>query len=182
MSTLTLVDRSPNAMSNRAQAYLALAGARHFLTGAFLLGAPWLFSAAAFVPMFGSVPLDAWGTVFFLEGCACVFAAAARNGDVARVAMVVSATVSTVLGVGLAIGIGVAWTAWFQHVGWDVVQQLMLNRPITYPIELTPVAPAPPSPLLFPIILLPMAGKDLVMCAQPLRVPLEDEGKPAEEA
>lgn len=173
MMNLHLMDRSPWAMTDRARAYLALAGTRHFLTGAFFLGFPWLFSAAAYVPMFGAVPLDTWGVVFALEGMACTFAAIARNADVARVAMVVSAVISTVLGVGLSIGICMAWSTWLDHVGVQVMLDLISTRPPKYPPDLLILAPAPPSPL-FPIILLPMAGKDLVMCAQPLRVPLED--------
>lgn len=175
--SISLVDRSPYAMTNRARTYLSVAGARHFLVGAFMLSTPWLFSAAAFGPMFTAVPLDGWGVALFAVGAACAFSAIARNADVARVAMVASATISSVLGLGLAIGIGAAWSTWVQHLGWDLVSDLLATRPVAYPDGLLGLTTAPPSPML-PLALIPLAIKDLVMCAQPLRVPLEDIPQP----
>lgn len=173
--TILLVDRSPRAMTARARVYLGVAGYRHFIIGAFLLVTPWLFSAAAFIPIFGLLPLKLWGVIMTLEGIACVAAAVTRNAAIARGAIAGSAVITLALALGLWIGIIAAWVTWFRAVGWGAVWHLLVTYPDKFPGDLLALAAAPPSPFL-PVVLLAITVKDFVMCAQPLRVPLEESG------
>ena len=173
MTPLNLVDHSPRAMTARARAYLSAAGYRHFTIGAFLLVLPWLFSAAAFIPIFGLVPLVAWGVIMTAEGIACTAAAVTRNATIARASIAVSAVITLTMAMGLWVGVIASWNRWIALVGWEQVWSLVAARPDTFPAALLLLAAAPPSPFL-PVVLTALTVKDFVMCAQPLRVPLEE--------
>jgi hypothetical protein len=108
-----------------------------------------------------------------LTGAACLLGAVAKNGNIARAGVCSSAVVTLVLAVGLTIGIIAVWVGWSQAVGWDQAWKIMLNRPETYPPQLLQIYIAPPSPFL-PLVMLAVTVKDFTMCAQPLRVPLEE--------
>ena len=82
-------------------------------------------------------------------GILCGLAALLRNGDLARVAMVISATITFVLAAGVTIGIGLIWVAYWQGE--------------------RDVAASP----LMPILLAALAAKDFIVCAQPVRSPFE---------
>ena len=170
---MNFVDHSPGAMTRRARVYLSAAGFRHAAIGVFLLGTPWLFSAAAFVPIFNLLPLNVWGVVMLLDGLGCLAAAILRNADIARAAMVLSAVITLILGAGLAFGIVQAWDVWIGRLGFPAAVDLFMDRPTMFPADLVAVAPAPPSPFL-PLVMLAVTIKDFVMVAQPLRVPLEE--------
>ena len=168
-----IVDRSPNAMTGRARVYLAAAGTRHGFIGLAILTAPWLWGSAVYIPIFNLLPLPIWGVIMTIEGIACYTAAIGRNATVARVSMVISAVVTLVIAAGLAFGVALAWAEWVQVVGWGRAWELLLIHPDEYPFNLRPIHAPPPSPYL-PIVMLALTVKDFAMCAQPLRVPLEE--------
>lgn len=134
----------PRAMTTRARVYLGAAGFRHFSIGLSLLLTPQLYLAAAFIPIFNLLPLPVWGVVMTLEGVACALAAATRHTGTARGSIGFSAVITSVMAAGLSVGIIASW----------------LNG-------------LSPSPVLG-VILLALTVKDFTMCAQPLRVPLEE--------
>lgn len=171
--SLSLVDRSPYAMTTRARVYLATAGVRHFLIGIALLVAPWLFHSAIYVPIFGVLPLMVWAVIVTAEGFTCLAASAWRNATVARFAISASAVITLALAAGLLIGVVTTWVEWINHLGWDAVEQVIATQPEHYPSDLLVYGPAPLSPYL-PVIMLAVTVKDFTMCAQPLRVPLEE--------
>jgi hypothetical protein len=142
-------DPAPEAMTRRARWYLGIATFRHGSLGLFCLIMPWLFGNAAFIPILDFLPIWGWGAA--MAGCAviCGLAAVLRSGDWARWAMVISATITTVLAAGVLIGISIVWWQW-----------------------ITGLREVPVSPVL-PIILGSLAAKDFVVCAQPIRSPFE---------
>lgn len=168
-----VVDHEPRTMSFRARIYLGTAGGRHLLVGITLLLTPWLYSAAAFIPIFNTLPLVAWGIIMTAEGILCGIAAATRRATLARVSIAGSATITLALATGLTIGIVAAWAVWFNTVGWDAAVHVILTAPQIYPADLLGLGPAPPSPFM-PIVMLALTVKDFTVCAQPLRVPLEE--------
>jgi hypothetical protein len=143
------VDHSPEAMTRRARWYLGIATFRHGSLGLFCLIMPWLFGAAAFIPVLDFLPIWGWGTVMVACSLLCGMAAFLRSGDWARWSMVISATITTVLAVGVLIGVSIVWWQWFMGL-----------------------RPDPSSPVL-PIVLGSLAAKDFVVCAQPIRSPFE---------
>lgn len=173
VTTLTLVDRSPYAMTTRARVYLATAGLRHFLIGLMLLFVPWLFHSAVYVPIFSLLPLHLWAVLMTTVGASCLAAAAWRNAALARLGMGASAVLTLALAAGLLIGVVATWVEWVDRVGWPLVQQLLVDHPAQYPAALLAYGPAPLTPFL-PLIMLAITVKDFTMCAQPLRVPLEE--------
>ena len=170
---MTIVDRSPEAMTNRARVYLAASGFRHTVLGLFLIATPWLFSAALFVPIFNLLPLTAWGIIMLLCGIVCTASWIARNGDLARVGMVLSASITLVLAAGLTIGLVSVWASWIETVTWPEAWALFVSRQVTYPPRLVAVAPSPPSPFLM-LVMIAVTVKDFAVTAQPMRVPLEE--------
>ena len=140
-------------MTRRARWYLGIATFRHGSLGLFCLIMPWLFGNAAFVPILNFLPIWGWGAAMTACALVCGLAAFLRSGDWARWAMVISATITTVLAVGVLIGISTVWLDWLAEPS--------LNPSI-----------ALPSPVL-PIILGSIAAKDFVVCAQPIRSPFE---------
>ena len=168
-----IVDRSPQAMTGRARVYLAAAGTRHGFIGLAILTAPWLWGATVYIPIFNLLALVAWGVIMTIEGVACFTAAIGRNAALARVSMVVSATITLIVAAGLAFGVALAWIEWVNVIGPDRLWHLLLTRPNDYPIHLRGLHVPPPSPYL-PIVMLAITVKDFAMCAQPLRVPLEE--------
>lgn len=164
-------------MTARARVYLSTAGYRHFVIGAFLLVLPWLFSAAAFIPIFGLVPLMLWGVIMTAEGIACVLAAVTRNAAIARASIAASAVITLTLALGMWVGVVATWVNWIGVVGWDQVWTLVYMHQDAFDATLRLLAPPPPSPFL-PVILTALSVKDFVMCAQPLRVPFEESVHP----
>jgi hypothetical protein len=174
---LTLIPPADRlAMSRRAQTYIFTGGARHLIVGLTMIAMPWLYSSAAFIPIFnllGSYSIVVWAWVMTVVGLACTVGAFVRNPTLSRWGMVGSAVVTLVLGAGLTIGVVNQWIIFSHAAGWDNVVELILSRPTRFPADLLGLVVAPPSPFL-PILLLSVAVKDFTMCAQPLRVPLED--------
>jgi len=170
---MSIVDHSPEAMTTRARVYLGASGFRHTLLGLFAIFTPWLFNAALFVPIFNLLPLLAWGIVMVFTGLTCTVAWIIRNADIARAGIVMSASITLVLAVGLTIGLVDVWAGWANAVGWSEARNLFLAREILYPPRLLTLAPAPPSPFLV-LVMLAVTVKDYAVCAQPMRVPLEE--------
>ena len=170
---MTIVDHSPEAMTLRARVYLAACGFRHVLIGLFLIVTPWLFNAALFVPIFNLLPLLAWGVSMTVCGVVCTLAWIIRNGDWARVGMVMSASITLVLAAGLTIGLFSVWADWVETVGLHEAWTLLLAREDGYPQRLVGLAAAPPSPFLT-LVMMAVTVKDFAICAQPMRVPLEE--------
>jgi hypothetical protein len=170
---LLSIDHTPGAMSRRARTYISAGGTRHFLIGASMVVAPWLYSAASFIPIFNLIDQIVWAWIMVVVGLVCLTGAITRNVGVARAGMIGSAVVTAVLAVGLLLGITNVWIGFGEHLGGDLLTDLLLNRPALYPGELVKIVAAPPSPFL-PLLLCSVAVKDFTMCAQPLRVPAED--------
>lgn len=167
-------DRSIDAMTKRARLYFVAGGGRHGLTGLTLLLLPWMYSGAAFVPIFNMLSVLTWGWIMFITGLICNFAAVNKNGDLARIGIVFSAMITAVMALGLWVGISIVWFKWFDEVGPDAFWTLVWDRPSTYPELLKTISNIiPPSPFL-PIVMTALVIKDFAMCAQPLRVPLEE--------
>lgn len=142
-------DTTPEAMTRRARWYLGVATFRHLSIGLFCLAAPWLFGNAAFIPILNFLPVWGWGAAMVLCGVLCGLAAYLRSGDWARWAMVASATITTVLAIGVWIGVVMVWIQWANDL-----------------------RDFPPSPIL-PILFSVLAAKDYIVCAQPVRSPFE---------
>jgi hypothetical protein len=142
-------DHSPEAMTRRARWYLSVAGLRQGTLGLFCILTPWLFTSAAFIPILSYLPVAWWGIFMTICGILCGLAALLRSGDMARVAMVISATITLVLAAGVWIGIGAIWVDYWQG-----------DREVAA------------SPLM-PILLTALAAKDYIVCAQPVRSPFE---------
>lgn len=176
MTIHPLINHEPEAMSRRAQTYIMAGGWRHFLLGASMVAFPWLYSAAAFIPifnLFGGSSVQVWAWIMVAVGLVCLIGSSARNANLARAGMVGSAVVTLVLGAGLALGVVNVWIAFVHTIGWPEVLRLVVDRPTAFPTDLLRRTLAPPSPFL-PLLLLSLTVKDFTMCAQPLRVPLED--------
>lgn len=149
LPSMPMVDHSPEAMTRRARWYLSVAAIRHGVLGLFCLIAPWLFGNAAFIPILNFVPVWGWGSVMAATGASCAVAALFRHGGWARFAMVCSATVTVVLGVGVTIGVSIVWHQYLEGI-----------------------RDTPASPVL-PVLLLTLAAKDYIVCGQPIRSPFE---------
>lgn len=173
MTLHPIVDHSPHAMTKRARVYVYAGGLRHFFIGVSMLFAPWLYSAAAFIPIFNFLNQAIWAWMMVVVGAVCMAGAATRKVDIARAGMVGSAVVTLVLAVGLTLGLINVWWSFAQAMGTERLWLLFLDRPAVYPYELITVFAPPPSPFLA-LIMLSVSVKDFTMCAQPLRVPLED--------
>lgn len=173
-----IVDRTPDAMTPRARTYIAAGGWRHFLIGLTMLGLPWLYGAASFIPIFNLLTVGQWGIVTTLVGAVCLTGSFTRKGDIARWGMVGSAVITLVLAAGLSIGVALVWYQWLTAIGPQAAIELLRTHPDKFPVELL-VGPlvgtssVPPSPFL-PFVMLALTVKDFAMCAQPLRVPLEE--------
>lgn len=169
-----LVDHSPGAMTPRARTYISAGGWRHLLIGLTMLGLPWLYSAAAFIPIFNLLSLNVWGWEMTVVGLVCLVGSLTRRADVARVGMVGSAVTTLVLAAGLSVGVIEVWIAWLNAISPAAVWDLLATRPPTFPVDLlVGTSTVPPSPFL-PLVMLAVTVKDFTMCAQPLRVPLEE--------
>lgn len=171
--TILPIDHSPGAMSQRARVYVIAGGMRHFLIGLTIVLTPWMYTSAAFIPIFNLVDQQLWGWIMLVVGMVCVVGAITRKPDTARAGMVASAIVTAVLAVGLLLGVINVWIEFGYTVGGDALLDLINDRPRMFPMELALKMVAPPSPFL-PLLLLSVTVKDFTMCAQPLRVPLED--------
>lgn len=174
MALPPIVDHTQGAMSRRARVYISAGGLRHLGIGATMLAAPWLYSAAAFVPIFNLVGQIWWASIMVVVGLVCIVGAFTRKVDIARAGMIGSAVVTVVLATGLTFGLLNVWFGFLNAVGQHGFFELLIDRPAVYPKFLLGIYPAPPSPLLA-FLLLSLSVKDFTMCAQPLRVPLEDQ-------
>lgn len=94
-----------NDMTNRARAYLAIAGGRHLLVGGFALTVPEWFKSTAFLPIIEAAPLWFWGAFSVSIAIACIGAAATRSEPLARLGMGGSATLTLIIGVGLLMSV-----------------------------------------------------------------------------
>lgn len=173
MTTAPMVDHDPRAMSRRARVYISAGGCRHLFIGLSMLIAPWLYSAAAFVPIFNLLDSSIWAWSMCVVGLVCLAGAFTRQTDIARAGMIGSAILTVVLATGLTLGLVNVWWSFGERLGMDRLLQLVLDHPALYPAELVQIVVAPPSPFLA-LVLLSLSVKDFTMCAQPLRVPVED--------
>lgn len=169
---MQIVNHEPGAMSRRARVYIIAGGSRHLLIGLTIIFGPWLYSSAAFIPIFNLINAQIWAWIMVTVGAVCLAGAITKQVDVARAGMVGSAIVTVVLAVGLCLGLANVWIMFAQHIGWDALWHLILERPALFPADALRVI-APPSPFL-PLLMLSVSIKDFTMCAQPLKVPIED--------
>jgi hypothetical protein len=170
------VARDDKHMSPRARAYIAFGGFRHTATGLTMLALPWLYSSAVFLPIFnvfGGTSIAVWGWTMVAIGVVCYAGAILGNPTVSRYGIAASAAITSILAVALTLGLVGAWTTFAGQLHTGELWQLIAARPAKFPTELLERLMPPPSPLLM-IAFLSFGGKDFTMCAQPLRVPLED--------
>jgi hypothetical protein len=146
---------------------------RHLFVGLTILTLPWAYSASAFIPIFNLVDQAIWAWVMIVVGALCLLGAVTKNQDLSRAGMVGSAIVTSVLAMGLTLGVINTWIIFGHNIGSENLIQLILDHPSVFPAEMAKRFIAPPSPFL-PLLLLSVSVKDFTMCAQPLRVPLED--------
>lgn len=178
MTTAPLVDPDPRAMSPRARTYISAGGTRHLLIGLTMITAPWLYSAAAFIPIFNLLDSAVWAWTMTIVGAICLLGAMTRHADIARAGMIGSAVLTVVLAAGLTLGLINVWWNFGSALGTERLTDLFLDRPTLYPVELVHIVVAPPSPFLA-LVLISVSIKDFTMCAQPLRVPVEDRAEVA---
>lgn len=136
-------DTSPGAMTRRARAYLIITAARHLSIGAFTIAAQGQFTAAAFIPIVGYLPLVVWGIAFLIAAVVCLMGAWLRSAAWARAGLLLSAVTTALIATGLWIGIITIW----RNGG-----------------QATPISV---------ILLTALVCKDLAVCTQPLRSPFE---------
>ena len=94
-----------NDMTNRARAYLAIAGTRHLLVGGFALIVPGWFKSTAFLPIIEAAPLWFWGLFSIGAAVACLGSAATKSEPLARLGMAWSAVLTLIIGVGLLLSV-----------------------------------------------------------------------------
>lgn len=133
----------PEAMTTRARAYLIIGGLRHLLIGGFMLRFEDQFAAATFLPIVGAFPLWAWAGAMLAAAALMGTAATFRSANIARVGLVISASVTLAIGVGITAGIIGVWIDGGKA---------------------TPISA---------ILLLALASKDFAVCTQPIRSPFE---------
>lgn len=135
-------------MSTRARGYLSIAGARHLLIGlACIIGSD-LFDSPAFIQIKQVLPITLWGVLFLTNAALCLAAAVVGHGGLARTSLIYSAASTAV------------WAGGFIAA---FVAALETNQPLTAPTGV--------------VIYLAVAGKDLVVCRNPMRSPFEDLGQ-----
>jgi hypothetical protein len=130
-------------MTTRARAYLIIGGLRHLLIGAFTLRFQTQYASAAYIPIVGAFPLWAWAGAMLAAAVLMGTAAVLRSCGIARVGLVISASVTLAIGVGITAGIIGVWASGGKA---------------------TPISA---------ILLLALACKDFAVCAQPIRSPFE---------
>lgn len=133
----------PDEMSPRARVYLSAGMFRHITVGLFCILAADQFAAAAFLPIIGFVPLKYWGASMVLTAWTLGFGAFLRHRTIARVGLIMSAGITALLATGLWLGAGFVWFSGGKAT------------PITA------------------IILTALVVKDLAVCTDPMKTPLE---------
>lgn len=134
---------SPDEMSGRARVYLGAACARHLVVGLFCIFAYDQFVAAAFLPIINFIPLTAWGAIMVATALALATGGWLRQRTVARIGLIMSAGVTSLLASGMWLGASFIW----------------LNGG-----KVTPVTA---------VILTALIVKDLAVCTDPMKTPLE---------
>lgn len=138
--------REPEAMTRRAQWYLCIGGSRHAVLGWFAIVKADQFTSGVWVPIISYAPLCFWGGAMLLVALLMFVSAGCRSAKLARLALVLSGTLTLTVGAGILIGLIGIWTD---------------GNPAT---TATPVLPT---------LLLSLALKDYAVCTQPLRSPFE---------
>lgn len=130
-------------MSRRGRWYLNIGALRHLTVGLFTLLFPAMFANIVYKPLIAYAPLWLWGSLYVITAVLCIYASVTQSAEMARFALVVSATGTLAWGAGSLIGIIDAWT-----IGTRV----------------TPI---------LAILLLTLAAKDYAVCTQPMNTPFE---------
>lgn len=133
----------PGEMSARARVYLGAGAGRHLLIGLFCIAASEQFAASTFIPIIGFLPLWVWGSVMLCTSAALVAGAVLRQRTIARTGLIMSAAVTSLLASGLWLGAGAVWMSGGKA---------------------TPIAA---------ILLTALVVKDLAVCTDPMKTPLE---------
>lgn len=134
---------APDEMTPRARVYLAFGCFRHFVVGWFCILASSQFTAAAFIPIVGYVALWVWGVAMVATSVLLGFGAAFRHRGAARWGLVLSAGITALMATGLWLGATAIW----------------LRGGTATPITA--------------VLLTTFVGKDLAVCTDPMRTPLE---------
>lgn len=130
-------------MTTRARWYLNIGATRHLLVGGFTLGFPHMFANPSWIPIISYAPLWAWAIGFILAGLICMAAAVLGDATWARIGLILSAAITMACGVGIGLGITIAWV---------------------HGVQVTPI-------IVF--LLLSLAAKDYAVCTQPMASPFE---------
>lgn len=130
-------------MTSRARWYLNVGAGRHLAVGGFTLFFPGMFSNPSWIPIINYAPLWVWALGFIVAGAVCIAAALLRSANLARIGLILSASITLACGVGIGLGIAMAWV---------------------HGQQVTPI-------IVF--LLLSLAFKDYVVCTQPMASPFE---------
>ena len=142
--SVTLPHPAPaDEMSPRARVYLAAGTFRHLTVGLFCIFAAHQFAAAAFLPIIRYLDLRVWGIAMVATAITLTLGALLRNRTMARTGLIMSAGITSLLASGLWLGAGLIWFSGGKAT------------PITA------------------IILTALVVKDLAVCTDPMKTPLE---------
>lgn len=92
-------------MTARARAYLTVAAVRHALIGVFALLMPLSFQSSSFLPLLDVAPLWVWGVLSVATGALSAAAAVQGGLNIARAALMLSATLTAVVAASLLIAV-----------------------------------------------------------------------------
>lgn len=90
-------DCSPEAMTPRARAYLAVVTSRHFAVAVIMLGLPHRLPRAPYVAFNAAAPLYVWGVASLVVGAFAFIGGTWRSEWWARVSLISSATLTAAM-------------------------------------------------------------------------------------
>lgn len=143
VTVLPHLHSSPDEMSSRARVYLLAGASRHAAVGAFCIVGRDQFAAAAFIPIIGFVDLAWWGAGMLVTALLLLGGSFFRHRTMARIGLIASAAITSLLASGLWLGALGVWLSGGKAT------------PITA------------------IILTTLVIKDLAVCTDPMKTPLE---------
>ena len=143
VTVLPNLHTSPDDMSSRARVYLGAGASRHAAVGAFCIIGRDQFAAAAFIPILNFFDLSVWGVAMVATSLILLAGGSLRHRTIARTGLILSAVITALLASGLWLG---AMSIWFAGG------------------KATPITA---------IILTTLVIKDLAVCTDPMKTPLE---------
>ena len=105
MSMLPTRDHSPEAMTPRARAYLAVVTVRHLLVGGVFLLLGGSMPPAPYRAFADPAPLAMWGSAALVVGTVALVSVAWRSERWARFALIISATLTSLMALALILSL-----------------------------------------------------------------------------